>query len=253
MSMLDSRYNFIRERLIQLYDIVQHRTYRIWIAPEKLMSLDQLRSRPTYKQEGFVNDSDFYSEKQMRIYRIPQMLDLLVNIQSVHDFGFEKPTRSITEIYEAIMEYNCLWVEIFKNAPGFKTPPLAELRELENFAYILFSEYKRIKPFIKRESQKAQYEYDTVLQGKGLAGFGALFGSPSLLGKIEPSELSFYSHLDEIMPHHHNQIAPPVHAYLPAPFSPFAPSFTPQVIQHDSLFAVEQPHITNPNWIFKEG
>jgi len=41
MTMPHSRYEFVRERLIFLYNILQNRTYRIWIAPEKLMTLDQ--------------------------------------------------------------------------------------------------------------------------------------------------------------------------------------------------------------------
>lgn len=251
--MLHSRYEWVRERLIELYNVVQHRSYNIWIAPEKLLSLEQLRSRPTYTQEGFANDSDFYSEKQMRSYRIPQMLNLLGNIQSVHDFGFDKPTKSIVEIYESIIEYISLWCEIYKNAQEFKTPPFQELRELENFAYILFSEYKRIKPFVKRESNKQMYASDATLESKGLAGLHALFTRVSMHGGKQEGEISFYSHLDEVMPQHaQNLAAAPM--WLPKAFDPFTPTYSQPIQQapQDSLFTPEQ-HASNPNWIFKVG
>ena len=252
--MLHSRYEWVRERLIFLYNIVQHRTYKIWIAPEKLMSLDELRGRPTYKQEGFANDEDFYTEKQMRPYRIPQMLNLLGNIQSIHDFGFERPTKSIVEIYESIIEYISLWCEIYKNAPEFKTPSFQELRELENFAYILFSEYKRIKPFVKREGNKLLYANDATLESKGLAGLHALFTRISMHGGQQEADISFYSYLDATMPQqaHHVSSAP---MYLPQAFDPFSPVFSQsvQTPQHDSLFSPEQMHASNPNWIFKAG
>lgn len=249
---LHSRYEFIRDRLITLYDLVQHRTFRIWIAPEKLMSLDQLRSRPTYTQEGFANDTDFYTEKQMRLYRIPQILDLLGNIQTVHDFGFEKPSKTIVEIYEGLTEYIALWCELIKNT-DFKSPTFQELRELENFTYLLFSEYKRIKPFVKREADRKTYAHDEQLEGKGLAGFRALFGSSSLLGKGGTDEISFYSHLDEINPQYGPAASAPL--YNPTPFNPLTPTYAlpAPVVPMDSLFTPEAAHASNPNWIFREG
>lgn len=251
MTMQYSRYEFVRERLIFLYNIVQHRAYNVWIAPEKLMTLDQVRSRPVYSQEGFANDHDFYSEKQMRRYRIPQILDLMDNIQNVHDFGFEKPNKTIVEIYDSIIEYIQLWCEIIKNCPEFKAPPFKELRELENFAYILFGEYKRIKPFVKRENNRKQYEMDQQLEDSGLAGFRALFGMASMHSQAHKGELSFYSHLDELDPQHAQHSAP---MYMPSAFDPFTPVFTQPVIQQsDTLFAHEKAHASDPNWIFKAG
>lgn len=252
--MMHSRYEFVRNRLIELYNIVQHRTYKIWIAPEKLMSLDQLRSRPTYTQEGFANDGDFYSEKRMWTYRIPQMLNLLGNIQNVHDFDFDKPSKTIVEIYESIIEYVSLWCEIYKNAPEFKTPPYQELRRLENFAYILFSEYKRIKPFVKREGNKKLYQNDSTLESKGLAGLHALFTRISMHSGQGDGEISFYSHLDEIMPQHAQNVSAPM--YLPPVFNPFVPNHTVTIQQQqDTLFSgvTAHQHAVDPNWIFKAG
>jgi hypothetical protein len=246
-----SRYEFVRERLIFLYNILQNRTYRIWIAPEKLMTLDQLRNRPTYTQEGFANDTNFYSEKQMRVYRIPQLLDLLGNIQDVYDFGFEKPSKSIVEIYDSIIEYIALWCEIIKNVPEFKSPSFTELRELENFAYLLFNEYKKIKPFVKREANNKQYELDSQLEDRGLAGFRALFGMTSMHARSRDEGISFYSHLDEIAPQH---AVHSTQSYMPSPFDPFAPTYTQSPLQRqDTLFAHEMAHASDPNWIFKAG
>ncbi|MNG47141.1 hypothetical protein D3C79_50080 [compost metagenome] len=256
-----ARYDFVRKRLISLYNIVQHRGYRVHIAPEKMMTLDQIRTRPTYTQEGFANDHDFYSEKGMRVMKIPQILMYMENFQSAEDIVFERYNKSVIEVYEGLTEYIALWCEIIKNAPDFKAPTFAELRELESLAYLLFNVYKRIKPFVKREKERKQYEQDTQLEGAGLAGFRALFGMSSMVEQVihgSKDGISFYSPLDELMgTSSHSYEGPAAPMYNPAPFNPELAVQQQQLLQpvvpFDTLFAQQPQMVANPDWIFREG
>jgi len=253
MLMPLERYGEVRARLIELYDICFLKLFDVWIAPEKLLSLDQIRSRPTYHKEGFVNDTDYYTTRQKRRYKIPQIFDLLTNIESVHDFGFEKPTKTIVEVYDAIQEFIGLWCEIARNAPECKRPEFSELRKLENLAFILFTEYKRIKPFKTREINNKRLEQETELNGKGLAGFAALFLGDSAINSHRITDLSFFSHLDAFEPPSGSMGIP---LYNPQAFNyeaqqqMFYQQPTPQA---DSLFHSDEQHAVNPNWIFTAG
>lgn len=263
-----ARYDFIRNRLITLYNLVQHRGYRVHIAPEKMMTLDEIRTRPTYTQEGFANDTNYYSEMAMRVMRIPQILVYMENFTSPDDLHFERYNKSVVEIYEGLTEYIALWCEIIKNAPDFKAPTFTELRELESLAYLLFNVYKRIKPFVKRESERKRYQQDEQLEGAGLAGFRALFGMSSMTGGIlngTKDGISFYSPLDELMgvtSHVSNDTVynngPAAPMWNPAPFNPElhiqqATLQTQPVVPYDSLFSQEPQMTINPDWIFREG
>lgn len=258
-----ARYDFIRNRLMTLYNLVQHRGYRVYIAPEKMMTLDQIRTRPTYTQEGFANDTNYYSEKSMRVMRIPQIIAYMENFDSPDDIHFEKYNKSVVEIYEGLTEYVALWCEIIKNAPDFKAPTFTELRELESLAYLLFNTYKRIKPFVKREAERRQYAQDEQLEGKGLAGFRALFGMASMTNQVlngTKDGISFFSPIDELMgisSHEANDTinqGPAAPMWNPAPFNPEQAVINTQpVIPFDTLFAQEAQMQVNPDWIFKEG
>lgn len=257
-----ARYDFIRNRLIYLYNLVQHRGYRVHIAPEKMMSLEEVRARPTYTQEGFANDTNFYSEMSMRVMRIPMIIQYMENFTSADDIHFERYNKSIVEIYEGLTEYVALWCEIIKHAPDFKAPTFTELRELESLAYLLFNKYKRIKPFVKRESERKQYENDVQLEGQGLAGFRALFGLASMTSGITNGTkdgISFYSPIDELMgttshPSYDTHTGPAAPLWNPAPFNPEqAVAHQQPVVPFDSLFATQPQMQMNPDWIFKEG
>lgn len=252
MLMPLERYGEVRARLIELYDICMLRLYNVWVAPEKLLSLDQVRSRPSYHKEGFSNDDDFYTTQQKRRYTIPQICDLLTNIESVHDFGFERPGKTIVEIYDSIQEFIGLWCEIARNAPECKRPEFSELRKLENLAFILFQEYRRIKPFKSREHNSKRLEQEAELNGRGLAGFAALFLGDSVMNTPRNGELSFFSHLDAFEPPSGSIGAP---MYNPQPFNYELQEqmLGPRPVVSDSIFQQDAPHATNPNWIFKVG
>lgn len=261
-----ARYDFIRNRLIFLYNLVQHRGYRVHIAPEKMMTLEQIRARPTYTQEGFANDHDYYSEMGMRVMRIPMILQYMENLTSADDLHFERYNKVIVEIYEGLTEYIALWCEVIKNAPDFKAPTFQELRELESLAYLLFNKYKSIKPFVKREADQKTYAQDEQLEGKGLAGFRALFGLPSMVSQTlngTKDGISFYSPLDELTgtsshPSYDTYTGPAAPMYNPAPFNPEQHLnnqylHSQPVVPFDSLFSNQPQMEMNPEWIFKEG
>ena len=194
--MLLSRYNYIRDRLIELYNIVNNREYYVWIAPETMMSLDQLRSMEFFSQENFVDDSHYYETPLKRKFRIPMILPFLENIQSENDITFDRASTTIVEIYESIQEYISLWSEVLREVPEIPPTDLNSLKPLENLAFILFDRYKAIKPY-QRWKEEQKYSANREMQERyGLAGLASLF-SHYRYGVVNDNEdITFISHID---------------------------------------------------------
>lgn len=189
--MTESRYNTLRSRVLKLFNILNNRQYEVWVTPTTMMDLDQLRGRYERREEGFANDTTFYSDHQVRRMKIPNIIDLLPNCTSANDLGFRNANDAVVEIYESIQEYISLWCELRSNAPEFPTPSNEELRYLETLAYYLFPMYKKIKPFKMTADINRQLAQDEALNRKGLLGMGMLFGYNKQM-----DDISFISHLD---------------------------------------------------------
>ena len=196
MSIPLSRYNTIRTRLIELYNILNNRSFDVWVTPAMLMSLEELRDREEYSQEGFVGDPNYYNEYQVRRMNVPRIIDILPNLSSEKDLGFREPQIVIPLIYESIQEYICLWCELFKKAPEFPTPSIDELRKLELLAYTLFNFYKRIKPYLDKKKLRELGGDVQEIDKRNLMQLSALF-SINAMGTPK-AEISFVSHLDEL-------------------------------------------------------
>ena len=174
MAMTLSRYREVREKLVKLYRILSYQTFPVYITPTALMSVEELRTRPMYSREGFANDVDYYSRHELRHMQIPNIIDIIPNLTSENDIGFQNPNESLVMIYESIQEYIALWVEIMRDAPEFQHPPIEELRSLEDLAYLVYGGYEKIKPYLNRMSDYRAYEDDKVLKARGLGGLVAL-------------------------------------------------------------------------------
>lgn len=237
MNMLETRYSFVRRRLIELYQILEHRAYPIWIAPEFMMTTEQLRDRYEYKKEGYANDTNFYSEPQLREMKVPQLFPFLENIRDHTNIGVKYPNKNVTEIYESIQEYLSLWCELMRTNM-YRSPSMTELRKLESIAYLIFPYYKQIKPYRRDQEINERFKEDQGLQEKGLSGFAALFGLYRL-GASNQEEISFVSHLNGLTDD----------TYLPTESMSHQPRLMPSV-PLDSLASVDSS-LGNPDWIFK--
>lgn len=234
--MTNSRYHAIRERVFYLFNILNNRLYEVWVTPTTLMSIEQVRERGQYRQEGFANDNNYYAEFQVRRMEVPKLIDLLPNVTSETDIGFRNANDAVVEIYEAIQEYISLWCELMTNAPEFPTPPRTELRYLETFAYYLFPTYKKIKPFKMTNDINRQLEQDIALNKKGLMGLGMLF---SYNKKVD--DISFVSHLDAL----DSTDFVTEDQMLPMRAS------SPSSAMVDSLAALETGNNDNTEWLFR--
>jgi len=239
MMMLPVRYTTVREQLIWLFNIINHRSYKVWIAPRVMMSMEQLRDRPEYHKEGFVNDTNFYGETQLRGMKIPQLLPLMENMTSMKDIGFAKPNTTVVEIYESIQSYISLWCEISRTAPEFSIPPRSELRLLEQLAYLVFPIYKQVKPFARNSAHRELFKEDPELNKRGLAGLGALFAM-NRLGTGGYEEISWVSHLDDL----ESSWSADAHAAL-MPTGMGSGTYS----NFDSLAAMDQQQ-DQPQWLF---
>jgi len=196
MAMLVGRYNVVRERLIQLYQILEFQSFQVWVAPEFLMTTEELRTRETHWKEGFANDSTFYETPTLRSMKVTQMLRILPNLRSYRDLGFKNPNKNIVLLYESLQEYLSLWVETILEQ-RWLYPSLTELNALQNLAYLIFTPYKQIKPYLRDQELNERFKNDQALNAKGLAGFAALFGMYSI-GTQGSAEISFVSHLEQL-------------------------------------------------------
>jgi len=242
--MLDARYCVVRARLIELYNLLSFQAYPVWIAPETLMTTEQLRGRYEQVNEGFANDHNFFSEPQLRELKVPRIMDILEHIDSPDKLGFKNANKNVVEMYESIQEYLALWCEIIRTN-CWRYPPMEELKKLESVAYLLYPKYKLIKPFRVNQEVREKYRDDAMHNAQGLMGMGALFMMHRMgTGKGE-DDYSFISHLDdlnsapEFLPsatYQQNQ-APGWFNQAPATISPMK----------DSLL------LGNPDWIFDGG
>lgn len=243
MKMLYPRYGAVRNRLIELYGILNHNVFGVWVAPKSLMTLEDLRGRYHNNQAGFANDHNYYDEPQLRQMKIPQVLYFLPNITSPDELGFNKANETVPLIYESIQEYLSLWCEMIRTVPEFKSPPREELRQLENLAYMLFPLYERIKPFVVNQAIREAGKDDRRQEGQGLASLGMLFTMTPMLNKGIGQEISFVSHLDELEGHENN-------AYMVDHGVTSPGNFFPTRISTDSLTHVEVQQEPN-DWIFR--
>lgn len=214
MSMSQSRYEFLRNRANELFNILNHRGYEVWIAPRTTMSIEQLRDRYELKREGFANDTDFFSTPQKRIMKVPQLIDILPNISSLSksEIGFGRPNYAVVEIYETIQEYIALWCEFLNNAPEFGSPPRSELRLLEGLAFYLFPLYKEIKPFRQKQDVIQQMRDERAVNKVGLMGLSMLFNYSGV-----DDDFSFVSHLDALEGKNHHSDPDMGNGYIPTP------------------------------------
>lgn len=240
--MSHSRYTQVRERILELYQIIAFRAYPVWIAPRSMMSLDDLRNRHEYTQDGFANDSDFYNTQQLRSMKIPQIVDLLEHITSPNELGFNNANKVVVEIYESIQEYIRLWCEIMMSNLGFSSPPRKELRALESLAYLIFPTYKAVKHFTVNQRKREQFRNDSALEKRGLAGFAVLFAMNSLGVKDNPDEYSFVSYLDNM--------DSTITEYTMVSSPSTGPSFLGGVSLADSIAKISNDDSEN-TWVFK--
>lgn len=196
MSLPLSRYNYIRARLITLFNILNNRTFPVYVTPLMMMSLDEMRDRPEYSQENVISDGEYYSAYQERKLTIPKIIDILPNLASERDLAYRDPNTVVPMIYESIQEYISLWCEIRRNATEFTTPSTEELRKLELLAYTLFGTYKKIKPFLDKKKHRQVVADNADAEKRNIMSLMALFGMKAI--GTNGDELSFVSHLDEL-------------------------------------------------------
>lgn len=236
MSLSHSRYNYVRERIFKLFNVLNNRLYPVWIAPKTTMSIDDLRNRYERREEGFANDATFYDDHQKRKMSIPALIDILPNVTSPGDIGFDNANKNVVEIYESIQEYIALWCEIHNNAPEFSTPPITELRYLETLAYFLFPGYKKIKPFVLENDIEKQIAQDRAVNKVGLMGLGMLFSYSK-----QKQDISFISHLDALQKTEYVSADEYMH-------QPVVPN---SALVMDSLSRIESSDNTVTDWLFR--
>ena len=196
--MLIGRYNYIRSRLLDLYELVQHRTYAVWIQPTMFMDLDELRDRPTYHREDHVGDTHYYETPQARSMTVAQLTEIMPNMTKETDIGWRSPNTVIPLLYEGIQEYIMLWCEIILQVPEVPYPSLDELKTLENFAFLLFKPYQQIRPYLDLLEQNNNNGINRDLAKSGLASLMGLFKQESIGFKRTADGISFVSYIDQL-------------------------------------------------------
>lgn len=207
-----SRYNKLKDDLCDLYTKIAFGHHTCWIAPKSMMSTEELRDREEFSFEGTSNDLDYYDEPQKRILTVPMMMRYMVNFTDLTELRFANSNTTTVSIYEDIQKYLAGWCEMMREAPEIATPGLPELKQLENLAYLLFSDYQKIKPFVKEMEDKKTYEKgfgSKISSGEvngrddvfGLGNYIALVGINSMTNQqalYRTDKDEFVSHLDEL-------------------------------------------------------
>lgn len=149
-------YSKKRERLIELYKIVNSKVFPILTARKYLMSTNELKYRETYNL-GTDFQEDIYEYNTTFYLRIPQLIEILPNLEHFSNMGIVNPMINIPLIYDSIQEYIALWCWFKENYYRFNSPPIEELKEIEGVAlwaflsYNYYKNYKNVKFKINKE------------------------------------------------------------------------------------------------------
>lgn len=196
--MLLGRYNYISRRLSELYNMIQHRQFTVWVLPTLFMDIDELRSRPTYYRDDHVGDHSFYETPQSRSMTVAQLVDLLPNMTKETDIGWLQANTVVPQLYEGIQEYIMLWCEIITQVPEVPHPSLEELKLLENFAFILFNPYSQIRPMLDELERQNMTSEHRKMENMGLASWMGLFKQEGMGFKRTAEGISFVSYIDQL-------------------------------------------------------
>lgn len=197
MSLSLDRYKELRSRLIYLHKVIEYRVYTVYVTPAMRMTVDQIRDRTEYVQEGFVSDTNYYNEYQPIQLRMGGIIEILPNLAHEKDLGFMDANKSVVNIFETIQEYLQLWVELRSKAPEFRIPPLNELRNLECLSYSVFPVYKRIKSYLNNAIFRTPVNSEEEAANYAMLTLESLFGMTAI-GRNKDNTINFVSHLNHI-------------------------------------------------------
>lgn len=178
------RFNFIRERLVELYPLITEYTFEI-VAPastflelKQLQGLDKTEYRPGTERVGIP---------VVRPLTITQLTKALTLNGNDAELYFRWPSRDIIRIYEGIQEYIKLWLEIKVDWGWFESARLEELEELEAVAKFVFTPYK--------EYHAAKVAKEFGYQSTGDMSLVNSMRSLWMFGNTVTEDISFVSHI----------------------------------------------------------
>lgn len=136
------RYMILRERLVELYGILNTYTYPVHVSRASQMTLKTLQR---IEKNPPINGTEWLYTVQERELTIISMVNASIIMGDQTDIRFSTPHKTIPEIYELLQEYVGNWVELMISFSWVAHPPLEELDQLEMFARYLFPYYQEYK------------------------------------------------------------------------------------------------------------
>lgn len=180
------RYTFLRNELIELYQIFTKRTFLVTIPLAALLSTKELQH---YQEHPPINGFDSLTMVQERPMTIERLLKSVMYMEDNFQIGFRNPRQDIPIIYESVQKWIQHWIEIKHNGGYLRTPDIKELELIEKLARYLFSAHahyyhEKINRTLNVPNVKEASLLD-ILKGKMMYGDG--FDEP----------ISYISHLDQ--------------------------------------------------------
>lgn len=154
-------YNGKRNRLIELYKIVNNKVFPIFVPRKYLLSMDELKYREVYNF-GTDFQEDVYDNNTTFYLNIPQMVYIIPNLEHFSNMGVLDPITNIPLMYDSIQEYISLWLWFKEYYFRFESESIETLKELESVAlwaflnYNYYKNYKNVKFKLSKERQFQQ-------------------------------------------------------------------------------------------------
>lgn len=187
-----NRYTFLRKRLIELHNVIVHRTYHVRVAPFYRMSRKELQERETITFQGSYYDDGYHKRPGDVNLTIVNMIDIIPNLESYTMMGLARGEIDVRDIYTTCQEYLEYWCEIIKYG-NFNHPPMEELRAIESVAQWVFGYYLEIESLVRYRNK------NNAPDGSGLSGIAKLLlTSSALLSAPVDDSVRFVSHLDQL-------------------------------------------------------
>lgn len=133
------------DRLQQLYNIVESRTYLCGVAPMYLYTEDDIRLTGMYGSGNVELDSLIDQTKVRKGLTIMQMAAIIDRISEARDMELCDLYKDAIPLYDVVREYISLWADIIQNHPNARTPPLEFFEQLDKLAEWAFANARLVK------------------------------------------------------------------------------------------------------------
>lgn len=187
-----NRYTVLRNEIFHDYSIINYHYFRVRVAKIFQMELEDVEDHRYVTFGGDIDKDELTRPREISL-KITSLAPIVRNLTEPSDMGLCNADKESFVIYETIQRYLKNWKEIITAMPDINKPTLEEFLAIEDVARWVFPVYKFFKGNEINTKKKTVNPNEFHFFG---IGFEDIFNYNQT---EEESELSFYSHVDDLI------------------------------------------------------